>query len=199
MKKRRPRERPNTATLLKEIRSAATLDRRRLKLIFGAAFLAAIALAGLLIWSSLPVKLTEVDRAMLKQYDSIRVALSHDDLALAEKAAATLADSYQKRRAIFGAAQALSKADSLEAAREAFSTMSAEAVRMARGHKEYYVVGCSMNQCPAPCVNCQMSRFSDWVQTDPAIANPFMGKASPHCGVIKQQRLTQQFKRPAST
>src|SRR5205823_2305270 len=117
--------------------------------------------------------------ATLRKYNSIRVALSQDDLAFAQKAATTLAGSYQKRRPIFAAAQALSKADSLEAARGAFSTMSAEAVKMARGHKEYYVVGCSMNQCPAPCVNCQMSRFGDWVQTDAAIANPFMGKASP--------------------
>jgi len=164
---------------------AAMLDRRRVRLIFGAAFVAAIVFAGIIIRSSLPIRLTDADRAMLRQYDSIRVALSQENLASAQKAAATLVGSYQKRRPIFAAAQALSKADSLEAAREAFSIMSAEAVKMARGHKEYYVVGCSMNQCPAPCVNCQMSRFSDWVQTDPSIANPFMGKASPHCGVIK--------------
>jgi len=186
MKKQRPRGMSHAATQLRKSRlPAATLDRRRLTLIFGAAFVAAMILAGFIVRSSLPVKRKEIDRAMLRQYDSIRVALSHDDLALAEKAAATLARSYQKRRPISAAAQALSKADSLEAARDAFSTMSAETVKMARGHKEYYVVGCSMNQCPAHCVNCQMSRFSDWVQTDVAIANPFMGKASPYCGVIK--------------
>ena len=154
-------------------------------LVLGTPFVAAMILAGFIIWSSLPVKLTEADRALLKQYDSIRVALSHDDLALAKEAAATLVDSYLKRRLIATAAQAISKADSLEAARGAFSTMSAETVKIARGHNGYYVVGCPMNQCPAPCVNCQMFRFSDWVQTDVAIANPFMGKASPHCGVIK--------------
>jgi len=176
----------HAATQLRKSRSpTAKLDRRRLRLIFGAALVAAMILAGFIIRSSLPVKLTEVDRAMLRQYDSIRVALSHDDLALAEKAAATLAGSYQTKRPISAAAQAISKADSLEAARDAFSTMSAETVKMARGHKGYYVVGCSMDQCPAPCVNCQMSRFSDWVQTDAAIANPFMGKASPYCGVIR--------------
>jgi len=164
---------------------AATLDRRRVALIFGAAFVAAIVFAGIIIRSSLPIRLTDADRAMLRQYDSIRVALSQENLTSAQKAAATLADSYQQRRSVSATAQALSKAGSLESARDAFSTMSVEAVKMARGHKEYYVVGCSMNQCPAPCVNCQMSRFSDWVQTDPSIANPFMGKASPHCGVIR--------------
>ncbi len=186
MKKPHPRGMSHAAMLLRKSRPpAATLDRRRLTFILGAAFVAAIALAGFSIWSSLPIKLRDADRAMLRQYDSIQVALSHDDLALAEKAAATLADSYEKRRPISAAAQALSKADSLEAAREAFSTMSAEAVKMARGHKEYYIVGCTLNECPARCVNCQMYRFGNWVQTNATIANPFMGKASLHCGVIK--------------
>ncbi|HZS18711.1 MAG TPA: hypothetical protein VFA51_12355 [Candidatus Udaeobacter sp.] len=164
---------------------AAMLHRRRVRLIFGAALVGAIVFAAMMIRSSLAIRLTEADRAMLRQYDSIRVALSQENLTSVQKAAATLADSYQQRRSVSATAQALSKADSLEAAREAFSTISAEAVKMARGHKEYYVVGCSMNQCPAPCVNCQMWRFSDWVQTDATIANPFMGRASPHCGVIR--------------
>src|SRR5713101_4015046 len=186
MKKPRLRGTSHAATQLRKSRPpTATLDRRRLMLIFGAAFVAAMILAGIIVPSSLPVKLTEVDRAMLRQYDSIRVALSHENLAFAQKAATTVAGSYQKRRSISAAAQALSKADSLEGAREAFSTMSAEAVKMARGHKEYYIVGCTLNECPARCVNCQMYRFGNWVQTNATIANPFMGKASLHCGVIK--------------
>src|SRR5947209_16187153 len=107
MKERRPRGRLKAATLLQQIRSAATLDRWWwLVLVLGTPFVAAMILAGFIIWSSLPVKLTEADRAMLKQYDSIRVALSHDDLALAKEAAATLVDSYLKRRLIATAAQA---------------------------------------------------------------------------------------------
>jgi antitoxin component of RelBE/YafQ-DinJ toxin-antitoxin module len=171
-------------TLLEKIRRGAVLDRRGMTLVFGTALVIVMILAAVIVRSSLPVKLTEADRAMLKKYESIRVALSQDDVGLAQKSAATLATSYKDRRQIAAAALALSKADSLESARDAFSTMSVEAVKMARGDKEYYVIGCSMNQCPAPCVNCQMWRFSDWVQSDPAIANPFMGKASPRCGVI---------------
>ena len=141
--------------------------------------------AAVIIRSLLPVKLTEPDRAMLKKYESIRVALAQDDLGLAQRSAVALVSSYKERRQVAAAALALSKANSLEPARDAFSIMSIEAVKMARNHKEYYVIGCSMNQCPAPCENCQMWRFSEWVQSDPAIANPFMGKASPHCGVIR--------------
>jgi hypothetical protein len=174
---------------LQKIRSEAELDRRRIKFVVGAVVVIGFILTAVLIRNSLPVKLTDADRAMLTQYQSIRLALSQDDLVSAQEAAATLANSYKDRRQVTLATLALSKADSLEAARDAFSAMSIEAVKMARGHGEYYVVGCSMNQCPAPCVNCQMFRFSDWVQTDPAIANPFMGKASPHCGVIKPYRI----------
>ncbi len=154
-------------------------------LVFGTALVIVMISAAVIIRSLLPVKLTEPDRAMLKKYESIRVALAQDDLGLAQRSAVALVSSYKERRQVAAAALALSKANSLEPARDAFSIMSIEAVKMARNHKEYYVIGCSMNQCPAPCENCQMWRFSEWVQSDPAIANPFMGKASPHCGVIR--------------
>ena len=182
MKKQRPGRRH---TLLAKIRREVTLDRRGLRLVCGAAVVIGIILTGVFIRSSLPIKLTDPDRAMLTQYKSIRVALSQDDLSLAQNVAATLAISYKGRRQVVAAALALSKTKSLEPARGAFSIMSIEAVKMARNHKEYYVIGCSINQCPAQCENCQMGRFSDWVQSDPAIANPFMGKASPHCPVIR--------------
>ena len=183
MKKRRP---VLKHTFLAKILREVTLGRRGIILILSASIVIVAILAAAIARNSLPVKLTDADRAMLTQYELIRVALSQDNLGLAQKAAATIAGSYEDRRRIVASGLALSKADSLESARDAFSTMSSDAVKMVRGHKEYYVIGCSMNECPAPCVNCQMSRFSDWVQSDPAIVNPFMGKASPHCGVIKQ-------------
>ena len=154
-------------------------------LVFGTALVIVMISAAVIIRSLLAAKLTEPDRAMLKKYESIRVALAQDDLGLAQRSAIALVSFYKERRQVGAAALALSKAKSLEPARDAFSIMSVEAVKMARGHKEYYVSGCSMNQCPAPCVNCHMWRFSDWVQSDPAIADPFMGKASPRCGVIR--------------
>ena len=154
-------------------------------LVFGTALVIVMISAAVIIRSLLPVKLTEPDRAMLKKYESIRVALAQDDLGLAQRSAVALVSSYKERRQVAAAALALSKANSLEPARDAFSIMSIEAVKMARNHKEYYVIGCSINQCPAQCENCQMWRFSDWVQSDPAIANPFMGKASRHCPVIR--------------
>src|SRR5438477_3833045 len=173
MKKQRPGRRH---TLLAKIRREVTLDRRGLRLVCGAGVVIGIILTGVFIRSSLPIKLTDPDRAMLTQYKSIRVALSQDDLSLAQNVAATLAISYKGRRQVVAAALALSKAKSLEPARDAFSIMSIEAAKMVRGHEEYYVVGCAMNECPAPCVNCQMWRFSDWVQTDPAIGIHLWGK-----------------------
>lgn len=86
---------------------------------------------------------------------------------------------------MLAATQSIAKADSLELARQGFKTLSAETIPLVRGHRGYAIVGCSMSQCTAPCVNCQMFRFGNWVQATLPIANPFMGKASPHCGVIK--------------
>src|SRR6266536_415734 len=142
-------------TLLEKIRRGAILDRRGITLVFGTALVIVIVSAAVIIRSLLPVKLTEADRAMLKKYESIRVALAQDDLGLAQRSAVALVSSYKERRQVAAAALALSKANSLEPARDAFSIMSIEAVKMARNHKEYFVIGCSINQCPAQCENCR--------------------------------------------
>ena len=160
-------------------------DWPRIALIFGSALIVAIAFGVFLFVNLLPAKLTDKDRGALKDYDAIRLALSQDNLSSAQGAAAKLASSGLTKAEMSADAQSIANAPSLELARQAFKALSGEALRLIRGHREYLIVGCSMSQCPAPCINCQMFRFGDWVQTRLPIANPFMGKASPHCGVIK--------------
>lgn len=158
---------------------------RRIALVFGSALIIAIALGVFLFVNLLPAKLTANDREALKDYDAIRLALSQDDLKSAQEAAAKLPSSGLTKAETSADAQSIAGAPSLELARQGFKALSGEALRLIRGHREYLIVGCSMSQCPAPCINCQMFRFGNWVQTKLPIANPFMGKASPHCGVIK--------------
>lgn len=167
-------------------KQAAPLVRRRYAFIFGGVVIAGIIIGVFVIINSFPVRLTEADQKMFKQYDMIRLALSEDDLPSAQKTAVILAGSYEGQHAISEAALTLAKADSLASAREAFSAASAVASKMARGQLGYYIIGCSMSSCPAPCVKCQMGKFNEWVQTEPTIANPYMGKASPTCGTRKQ-------------
>ena len=71
-------------TLLEKIRRGAILDGRGITLVFGTALVIVMILAAVIVRSSLPVKLTEADRAMPKKYESIRVALSQDDVGLAQ-------------------------------------------------------------------------------------------------------------------
>ena len=63
--------------------------------------------------------------------------------------------------------------------------MSEGAVKLVKGHEEYYVMVCSMSVCRAGCSQCEMDKFGEWVQSDPIVGNPFMGSASPHCGGIE--------------
>jgi len=93
----------------RRIRRGAILDRRGITLVFGTALVIVMILAAVIVRSLLPVKLTEADRAMLKKYESIRVALSQDDLGLARRWAVALASSYKERRQVAAAVLALSK------------------------------------------------------------------------------------------
>ncbi len=160
-------------------------DWRRIALIFGSALTVAMIFAVFLFINLLPAKLTDKDREALRDYDSIRLALSRDDLKSAQGAAATLPPSGLTKAEMSADARSIANAPSLEVARQGFKALSAEVLQLIRGHREYLIVGCSMSQCPEPCGDCQMSRFGNWMQTRLPIANPFMGKASPHCGVIK--------------
>jgi len=65
-------------------------------LVFGTALVIVMISAAVIIRSLLAVKLTEPDRAMLKKYESIRVALAQDDLGLAQRSAIALVISIKR-------------------------------------------------------------------------------------------------------
>jgi hypothetical protein len=163
--------------------SPGTPNWRRLSWFFVIVIVIGLALLFFITSSSLPRKLTEEDNLMLGQYEAIRVALAHDDLPLARKASGSLAETFSERR-VRAAAQSLTASDSLESARWAFKTLSAEAVKIAKGNEGYYVMHCVV-PCPENCHQCPMEKFGEWVQTSPTVENPFMGKASIRCGKIK--------------
>lgn len=108
--------------------------------------------------------LTKEQRKFLSNYEGVRAALASDDLAAAKRSAANLSGS--------SAAGEIAKATSLEVARESFKKLSTEAVALAKGQEGYYVATCPMAR-------------ADWVQTSPAISNPYYGKSMLTCGSIK--------------
>lgn len=161
----------------------ATPRQIRLALLIGGVVLVA-TLAGIVAFS-LPHRLTQQERALIRQYDSVRTALSLDDLPAARAAAALVQNASRDHKAIMNAALALTSAESLPAARDAFQAMSARVIKLASGNAGYYRIGCSMAGCPAPCEPCDTVKYGDWIQTSPLVQNPFMGRAHPDCGIVK--------------
>ena len=133
--------------------------------------------------------LTDAQKAYLANYEAVRAALAADDLAAAKKAAAVMVKAApaedqgkagekaedNKPRAYLEAAQKLSTAGYIAAAREAFKVLSKRAVHYAGGKDGYFVANCPMVQ----------GGEGDWVQTSKKISNPYFGKAMLTCGSIK--------------
>lgn len=111
------------------------------------------------------VAFTDAEKGFLLGYEAVRAALAADDLAGARAAAASIVEC--------PAAVGLTKAPNLDLARVAFTKLSEQAVPLATGRSGYYIVECPMVGSP-------------WVQTTPAVSNPYLGKKMPTCGKIKQ-------------
>lgn len=133
--------------------------------------------------------LNDEQKAFLSQYESVRAALTADDLAATKKAAAgvvteskavpaePLTLEQKERQASFVATvRKIASADSLDSAREAFKQLSKRAVHYAQGKSGYYIAHC-------PMVPKDEGR---WVQTTKIINNPYMGKFMPGCGSIEK-------------
>ena len=110
--------------------------------------------------------LTAEHQTFLSQYEGVRAALASDDLDAAKKAASSLTGD---------TAKAIAGADSLKTAREAFKSLSKEALKIAKGQPGYFHAHCPM----VP------GKQGDWVQTNKTINNPYFGKSMLKCGEIQ--------------
>ncbi|MEO8351740.1 MAG: hypothetical protein ABI680_08410 [Chthoniobacteraceae bacterium] len=161
------------------------LDWRIVALIVVPLLIAGVAFATYVTAINGPKKLTDADRAMLRDYDGIRAALFRDDLSVARKASEVFVQTHGDASPFTPHAITLSKAPTLDAARIAFSQMSEEATKLAYKHSEFIMMGCSMDQCPVECPHCRMNEYANWVQVQREVENPYMGTASPRCGIVK--------------
>jgi hypothetical protein len=107
--------------------------------------------------------LSKDDIAFLAAYEKAHAALVDDNLDLVKKSAESMGDP----------GRALAASANLKEARSAFAALSKTAVTLAAGQPGYYILHC-------PMVNL------DWVQTSPAVANPFGGAEMRACGVLKK-------------
>lgn len=122
------------------------------------------------------VRAAENPSALIARYEKISAALVANDIAVAQAAARQLAAEAGRlhRAGITTAAQAVAQAGDLAAARAAFKTLSNETIALARHQKGYFIMTCPMAQ-------------ADWVQSTPAVANPYFGQAMPTCGTVKEE------------
>src|SRR6516164_9755554 len=91
---------------------------------------AVISFIGILLLNRVP-PLQPRERAMLMNYEELRISLAHDDLATAQRISAKMMREFSDWSAVSSAVQLISNSGSLESARKAFATLSEEAVHLA--------------------------------------------------------------------
>lgn len=114
---------------------------------------------------------------ILSTYAKVSAALAADDLPAAKAAAGAVAEhaSMSDNKELATKATALAKASDINAARNAFKSLSAAIEPLAAGQKDYTVMYCPMAD-------------SDWVQAKGPTKNPYYGKAMLTCGGPKQNK-----------
>ena len=102
---------------------------------------AIVSFAVILLLNKVPA-IDARERAMLMDYETVQISLSHDDLSSAQRIAEKMAREFGDWAAVFSSVQAISNSDPLESARRAFATLSQEAIRLADHHTEYLILRC---------------------------------------------------------
>ena len=125
--------------------------------------------------------LSETEKTTLDRYEDIRAALATDDLRTAKRAGDALAESLKADAGAMPAApamladsRAIASATTPDKAREAFKSMSAALIQTMDGVQGLYVF-----DSPYPA-------GSSWIQNQPKIDNPYVGKALHDLGSIRK-------------
>ena len=115
-------------------------------------------------------------RRALMQYEKVRKALAADDLAGAKTAAGAFSAMSEPAAApLVKVAAAITEAKDIAAARLAFGPLAKAALTVASSDKEAGKGGLAW-QCP------MAKGYQKWLQLDPDMANPYMGKRMLKCG-----------------
>lgn len=121
-------------------------------------------------------------QSVYNDYIKVQATLAQDSIEGVAASAAAMAKSIQADSMkmlspkVAQQAEALAKAENLEAARQAFKPLSESLIQFVKDQKvpagSYYVAYCPMAK-------------ASWLQTDKTVINPYMGKSMVHCGQIK--------------
>ncbi|MCG3147718.1 MAG: hypothetical protein PCFJNLEI_01159 [Verrucomicrobiae bacterium] len=132
---------------------------------------------------SKPGNTPPTDRQVYGHYLLIQNALAGDTLKGVPEAAATVAKLSRESKlpaGIADAADKVSKASDIEAARAAFKELSDALIAHRKTNKalaeQFYVVHCSM---------AFNDKGADWLQATKTVSNPYFGASMLRCGVIR--------------
>lgn len=126
-------------------------------------------------------ELPDAARPVFENYLKIHAALTQDSLEGVAESAAIIAQTVRSNLGkpfpprLARQADRLAAAKTLTQARDAFLRMSPHLIDYVKKNR---VTGFYMGYC-------RMQRLV-WLQTDPAIANPYMGKAMPRCAWFRE-------------
>jgi hypothetical protein len=121
--------------------------------------------------------LAERDRTALADYEQIRAGLAQDDAHAARSGAVALMTTLKAgqpdaaTKPLLVQTQALLDARALDIERQAFATLSASLVPLARGVDGYYIM-------TAP-----TDAGAEWIQRTTEVDNPYMGKVMRSTGM----------------
>jgi len=115
-------------------------------------------------------------KQILSDYETVRAALSVDDLGAARTAAQKLSTEEVRTHhaGIANSAQEIARAGDIAAARQAFKILSTGTIALARQQKGYFIMHCPMAD-------------ADWVQTTREVANPYFGRSMASCGEVIEE------------
>ena len=115
---------------------------------------------------------------MLKGYSVVATALYKDDLATAKKAAEGMI-KHDEKSSLAATAKKLSKAKTIEEARNIFNDLSAAAIKISKNEAGYKVAHCPM---------ANGGKGGDWLQksSEKKVNNPYFGAQMAHCGSFKK-------------
>lgn len=120
-------------------------------------------------------------QALFKPYKAIAAALVADDLEAAKIAAKQLSEraSEADRPKLAEQAKSLAGTRDLETARQAFQSLSSNAIQML-GQSDGMIV-----------MACPMVENGRWLQDNDKVANPYMGQRMPACGAPEKPSGTK--------
>jgi hypothetical protein len=118
---------------------------------------------------------------MLAHYEAIRADLAKDsfrdtryDAARYVKASEGSKPSGTAQATVMEQVGKIASAPGLEPQREAFRAWSAYVIGLTQGVAGFYVIHCPLPGC------------GDWLQTNPQVDNPYMGKSMHDCGEVQK-------------